>query len=211
MANHPAETRSDSKRVALYARVSTTDKGQNPDVQLSPLRDYAKARGWKIVEEFVDRGVSGSKVKRPGLDRMMSAVEAREIDVVLVWRFDRFARSTRHLLDALERFRALNVDFVSTQESVDTSTPMGRAVFTILSAIAELERELIRERVIAGLEEARRRGQKLGRRAIEIDLRQAAALLKSGDYTAAEVAETMKVSESTLRRRLAEAGVLVER
>ena len=123
-------------RVALYARVSTKNNGQNPETQLVALREYAKNRGFEIAEEYVDLGVSGSKERRPALDRMMKDARARKIDGVLVTRFDRFARSTKHLVTALEEFQALGVDFVSLGESVDTSTPMGKMIFTVLGAVA---------------------------------------------------------------------------
>ena len=150
-------------RVALYARVSTKNNGQNPETQLVALREYAKNRGFDIAEEYVDLGVSGSKDRRPALDRLMKDARARTIDGVLVTRFDRFARSTKHLVTALEEFQALGVDFLSLGESVDTSTPMGKMIFTVLGAVAELERSLIKERVALGLERARREGKIRGR------------------------------------------------
>lgn len=191
-------------RAALYARVSTTQHGQDVGLQLEELRRVAEQRGWKVVEEFVDKGVSGSKESRPGLDDLMSAVESGKVDVVAVWRFDRFARSTSHLLQALEKFRGLGVEFMSLRESIDTSTPMGRAMFTMVAAIAELERELIRERVQAGVDRARARGIKLGRPRRELDLRAARILLDQGT-SVREVADMLDVPRSTLRRRLSEA------
>jgi DNA invertase Pin-like site-specific DNA recombinase len=154
------------KRIALYARVSTKNHGQDVEVQLEPLRTYARARGLDIVEEYSDVGISGSKDKRPALDKLMKDARARRIDGVLVARFDRFARSTRHLVTALDEFQALGVDFVSLNESVDTSTPMGRMIFTVLSAVGELEKNVIVERIHAGLANARRRGVKLGRKEV---------------------------------------------
>ena len=149
-------------RVALYARVSTKNNGQNPETQLVALREYAANRGFEITEEYVDLGVSGSKDRRPALDRMMKDARTRTIDAVLVTRFDRFARSTKHLVTSLEEFQALGVDFVSLGESVDTSTPMGKMIFTVLGAVAELERSLIKERVAMGLERARKEGKPHG-------------------------------------------------
>ncbi len=151
----------DTKRVAIYARVSTRD--QEPENQLIALRDYAKNRGWTTVTEFVDKGISGAKERRPALDALMDAARKRKVDVVLCWRFDRFARSSRHLLNTLEEFRVLDIGFVSFQESIDTTSPMGKMMFTLVSAIAEFERALIRERVLAGLQRARGQGKKLGR------------------------------------------------
>lgn len=156
-------TPSTGKRVALYARVSTKNKDQDPETQLLPMREFAGYRQHAIIEEYVDVGVSGSKEKRPALDRLMADARRRKFDVVAVARFDRFARSVKHLVTALEEFNALGVDFVSLNESIDTSTPMGKMVFTILGAVAELERNIIRERVIAGISRAKKQGKHLGR------------------------------------------------
>ncbi len=150
-------------KVALYARVSTTDKGQDPEVQLVPLREYTQARGWTIYQEYVDQGVSGAKERRPALDQLSADAKRRLFDAVLVWRFDRFARSTRHLVNALHEFRHLGIAFVSYQENLDTSSPMGEAMFTIIGAMAQLERDITRERVKAGVARARARGKQLGR------------------------------------------------
>ena len=150
-------------RVGIYARVSTTDRGQDPEVQLGPLREYASARGWAVHREYVDQGVSGAKERRPALDQLMADARRRLFDAVLVWRFDRFARSTRHLINALHEFRHLGIAFVSHQENLDTSSPLGEAMFTIIGAMAQLERDIIRERVKAGVARARARGRQLGR------------------------------------------------
>src|SRR3989304_6095729 len=151
------------KRAALYMRVSTKNHGQTTETQALALRDYATHRGLTIVEEYRDEGVSGSKDSRPALDRLMKDARARKFDVVIVARFDRFARSVSHLLRALEEFGHLGVDFISLSEAVDTSTPMGKMIFTVLGAVAELERNLIRERVVMGLDRAKRQGIRLGR------------------------------------------------
>lgn len=142
--------------VALYARVSTSDKGQDPEVQLQPLRAMAASRGWKVEIEYVDHGFSGAKDRRPKLDQLMMDVikGRRDFQAVLVWKFDRFARSSKHLLSALETFNENSVAFVSMTEGVDTSTPLGKLVFTILGAVAEMERALIIERIKAGLAKA---------------------------------------------------------
>ena len=190
-------------RAALYARTSTSDKGQDPELQLEDLRRLAEQRGWMVVDEYVDEGVSGTKDARPALDALMDDARRGRLDVVAVWRFDRFARSTQHLLRALEEFRALGVDFMSQREAVDTSTPMGRMVFTMIGAVAELEAALIRERVQAGVDRARRQGKKLGRPRRELDLRAARILLDQG-HSQREVAEMLKVPRGTLRRRLQE-------
>jgi DNA invertase Pin-like site-specific DNA recombinase len=150
-------------RAALYARVSTLNKGQDTEMQLRELREYVSRRGWDIAGEYVDVGVSGSKEKRPQLDKLMADAKRRYRDVVVVWKFDRFARSVSHLLRALELFQSLGIEFISLTEGIDTSTPVGRMVFTILGSVAELERSLIVERVKAGLRNARAKGKRLGR------------------------------------------------
>ena len=157
------------KRAAIYARVSTKNNGQNPETQLVALREYVQHRGWELTAEYVDHGISGSKDSRPQLDRLMRDSRARKLDVVIVARFDRFARSTRHLILALEEFQSLGVDFISLNESIDTSTAMGKMVFTVLGAVAELERNIIRERVTAGLRRARKEGKTLGRPRVIVD------------------------------------------
>jgi DNA invertase Pin-like site-specific DNA recombinase len=136
-----------TKRVALYARVSTVNHGQDPEVQLRELRAYCERRGFEIVGEYVDKGISGSRERRPSLDRMMTACRKRLVDAVVVYRYDRFARSLRQLVNSLEEFRSLRIDFISIHEGVDTSTPNGRLIFGIFASIAEFERELIRDRV----------------------------------------------------------------
>ncbi len=148
-------------RTALYLRVSTAD--QKPDLQYDGLRSYADRAGLVIVGDYCDVGVSGRKEGRPQLNALMTAARKRQLDCVLVWKFDRFARSTRHLLTALEEFKHLGVRFISIQDQIDTDSPMGRAMFTIIGAMAELESSLISERVTAGMKAARARGKHLGR------------------------------------------------
>jgi DNA invertase Pin-like site-specific DNA recombinase len=148
-------------RTALYLRVSTAD--QKPDLQYDGLRGYAAHAGLEIVGDYCDVAVSGRREGRPRLNALMAAARNREIDCVLVWKFDRFARSTRHLLSALEEFDHLGVRFVSVQDQIDTGSPMGRAMFTIIAAMAELESSLISERVTAGMRAAETRGKHLGR------------------------------------------------
>ena len=123
-------------RVALYARVSTINNGQDPEMQLRELREYCQRRQWTIAGEFVDVGVSGAKEKRPQLDLLLAAAHRRRFDSVVVWKFDRFARSVSHLLRALETFKSLGIEFVSLSEQLDTSTPAGKMVFTVLGAVA---------------------------------------------------------------------------
>ncbi len=150
------------KRAAIYARVSTNN-GQSPEMQLVELRDHCHRRGWQSAGQYVDIGISGAKEKRPQLDRLMTDAHRRKFDAVVVWKFDRFARSVSHLLRALETFKALGIEFVSLSEQVDTSTPTGKMVFTVLGAVAELERSLIAERVRAGMRNARAKGKLVGR------------------------------------------------
>ncbi len=188
-------------RVALYARVSTDT--QDPEVQLSALRLHAANRGWKIVEEFIDKGFSGAKEKRPALDKLMRAAWDRKFQAVLVWRFDRFARSVKHLMSALEKFGSFRIEFISLQEQFDTSTPIGQAMFTIIGAMAQLERDIIRERVKAGLDRARARGVRLGRPMAEARTDLVGVLRKQG-LSLGEIADRLKCSRSTVRRRLYE-------
>jgi DNA invertase Pin-like site-specific DNA recombinase len=151
-------------RCAIYARVSTANNGQDPTMQTRELREYCQRRGWELSgEPYVDVGISGAKEKRPELDRLMSDAHRRRFDVVAVWRFDRMARSVSHLLRVLETFQALGINFVSLSESIDTATPAGKLVFTVLGAVAELERSLIIERVRAGMRNAKAKGRAIGR------------------------------------------------
>src|SRR5664280_2116948 len=156
-------------RVAIYARVSTLH-GQNPEMQLSELREYASRRGWTITSEYVDQGVSGSKESRPQLNCLMADAHRRKFDAVLVWKIDRFGRSLKHLVNALEDLGAYGVAFVSLRDNLDLSTPSGRLMFQIIGAMAEFERSLIQERVRAGLRNARAKGKRLGRPAAALDL-----------------------------------------
>jgi len=199
-----------TKRAALYVRVSTTNRStrnqavfeQNPEVQEAPLRAMAEQRGWTVTKAYSDR-MSGSKSDRPGLNALLRDARRGVFDVVVVWRFDRFARSIEQLVLALAEFRTLGIDFVSSQEALDTSTPMGKAMFTIIGAMAELERNVIRERVVAGLEHARNHGTKSGEsigrpravfdRASVVELRQAG-------QTWRQIAAALGVSARTVRR-----------
>src|SRR6266404_4859998 len=148
-------------RIGIYARVSTKD--QSCEMQLRDLRSYCAARGFEVVREYIDVGQSGAKDSRPELNKLIDDARKRQFDAVVVWRFDRFARSTKHLLLALEEFRSLGIQFISYQENIDTSSPLGQALFTIVSAVAQLERDLIRERISAGIRNARACGKHLGR------------------------------------------------
>jgi len=148
-------------KIVLYTRVSTCE--QKVDMQLSDLRRYSKQRGFDVYKEYSDEGISGTKDRRPALDELMEDARKRKFDAVLCWRFDRFARSTKHLITSLEEFRHLGIEFISYQENIDTSSPLGKAIFTIVSAIAELERNIIIERVKAGIRRAKENGKRLGR------------------------------------------------
>jgi DNA invertase Pin-like site-specific DNA recombinase len=167
-------------KVAIYARVSTANNGQDPSMQTRELREYAERRGWKVFAEYVDIGISGTKETRPELDRLMDDAHRRRFDVVVVWKFDRFARSVSHLLRALETFKAQGIEFVSFSEQLDTSTPAGKMVFTVLDGVAELERGLIVERVKAGLRNAKAKGKTLGRPKKVLDTKRIAELRAKG-------------------------------
>jgi len=188
-----------AQRVALYARVSTKNNGQDPETQLIALREYAGHRGMTIIDEYADVGISGAKDRRPELDRLMTDARRRRFDAVLVARFDRFARSTKHLVLALEEFDSLGIDFVSLNESVDTSTPMGKMIFTVIGAVAELERSLIRERVMMGLDRANRQGKKLGRPKKLVDREQVATLRAKG-LSLRQIAIELRVSKDKVAR-----------
>ncbi len=168
------------KKVAIYARVSTTDKGQDTGLQLRDLRAYVEARGWTTFKEYVDNGISGTKDKRPELDAMMDDAKKRKFDVVLVWRFDRFARSTKHLVTALEEFNHLGIDFISYMENIDTTSPTGKLIFTLFSAFAEFELNILKERVKAGLVNARAKGKTLGRPSAIVDKEELRQLRSQG-------------------------------
>ena len=166
-------------KAAIYARVSTNNN-QNPEMQLEELRAYCQRRGWEIAAEYVDAGISGSKEHRPALDRLLAGCRKRSVDAVVVYRYDRFARSLRQLVNALEEFRALGIEFISLHEGVDTSTPNGRLIFGIFASIAEFERELIRDRVKSGLASAKARGKHLGRPRVIVDSDRIATLRREG-------------------------------
>src|SRR5438270_2600327 len=189
-------------KCAIYCRVSTRD--QSVEMQLVQLREYAQRRGWEIADEYIDEAVSGIKKKRPGLDRLMADCQQRLVDVVLVWKFDRFARSVTHLTQALETFQSLGIDFISYSQNLDTSTPMGKMLFVILGAVGELERDLIRERTEAGRQVARRRGVKFGRKTVVTpEIRDRIFALRRGGQTFAYIAGLLRIGEATIARALA--------
>lgn len=181
------------KRVIIYARVST--KEQNVDMQLSDLKSYAELRRLEVVEVYIDYA-SGAKSDRVNYQKLFNDVRKRKTDVVLVWKFDRFARSTNELINALEEFNSLGVDFISYKENIDTSTPAGKILFTMISAFAEFERSIIRERVIAGMEKAKARGARIGRPKIPPFTKQKVIMLKERGLTYKEIIKQVKISKS---------------
>jgi DNA invertase Pin-like site-specific DNA recombinase len=186
-------------RIGIYARVSTKD--QSCELQVRDLRAYCAARGFDLTREYVDVGQSGAKDSRPELNKLMDDGRKRQFDAIVVWRFDRFARSTKHLLTALEEFRSLGIQFISYQENIDTSSALGQALFTIVSAVAQLERDLIRERVSAGIRNARANGKKLGRPKNSVD-RKEILELKAQGHSLRQIAATLRVGYGTVRERL---------
>ena len=189
------------KRAAIYARVSTGD--QHLETQLLDLREMAKQRGCEIVQEFTDV-ISGSKSRRPGLDQLMADARRHRFDIVLVAAFDRIARNVRHFLDVLDELNHLGIEFVSKRENIDTSGPLGRAMLTIISAIAELEKSLIVERVRAGMRRAKAEGRRIGRAPLDIDRQQVVADRRSG-MSLTQVAKKYRISRATVCRLVNEA------
>jgi len=187
-------------RVGIYARVSTLI-GQSPEMQMAELREYASRRGWEIYGEYVDSGISGSKESRPELNRLMSDVHLRRLDVVLCWKVDRFGRSLKHLVNALADLDSYGVAFVSLRDNLDLSTPSGRLMFQIIGAMSEFERSLIQERVRAGLRNAKLKGKTLGRPSRIISLDEMTRLRKEG-ASLREIAKIVGVSYVTVRTRL---------
>jgi DNA invertase Pin-like site-specific DNA recombinase len=187
------------KRVALYLRVSTLD--QNPETQGLDLRQLARQRGLEVVHEYVDHGISGARTRRPGLDELMADARRGRFEIVMVWACDRMARSTRHFLEVLDELGRLQIEFISLRENLDSGGALGRAIVIIISAIAELERNLIIERVRAGMRRARLEGRRIGRRPIDLDH---AAILRDRALgrSLGELAKIHRVSRTTIRRAL---------
>jgi DNA invertase Pin-like site-specific DNA recombinase len=188
--------------VAIYARVSTADKGQDPETQLRELREYCERRGWDVTAEYVDVGVSGAKDSRPQLNRLMADAKQRLFDAVLIWKLDRFGRSLKHLVAALGEFEALGVAFVSLRDSFDLTTPAGRLMFNIVASFAEFERDLIRERVKAGIANRRAKGYRVGRKPVSIDSARLQAMRSQG-RTIREIASSLGCSRSLVHKTLA--------
>jgi DNA invertase Pin-like site-specific DNA recombinase len=193
-------TKPKSKRVAIYTRVSTID--QHPETQLYDLREMAKQHGYEIVAEYSDK-ISGAKQKRPGLDQLLADARRHKFDTVLVWAFDRMARSVRHFLEILDELNHLGVEFVSFRENIDTGGPLGRAMVVIVGAIAELEKNLIVERVRAGMRRARLEGRQIGRSPLKIDRAQLIDDRRSG-MSLSQVAKKHRVSRATVCRLMKE-------
>ena len=190
------------KRVAIYCRVSTAD--QHPETQLYDLRQMAKQRGYEVVHEYVDT-ISGAKSKRPGLDSLMSDARRNQFDIVLVAAFDRVARSVRHFLEVLDELNHLGTEFISLRENIDTGGPLGRAIVVIVGAIAELERNLIVERVKAGMRRAKLEGRRIGRTPLDIDREQVVSDRRSG-MSLTKVASKHRISRASVCRLMREAG-----
>ena len=188
-------------RAAIYARSSTAD--QSVDLQLDGLREYATTRRFKFVAEYIDEGVSGARTRRPELDRLLGDAHRRRFDAVLVWKLDRLGRSLSHLIHIVDRLGSLGVDLISLNDpGLDTTGPTGRLIFHVMGAVAEFERDLIRERTKAGIASARRRGKRLGRPRIPVALAKAQSLLASG-LSVSAAARELGISRATLRRALA--------
>jgi len=188
------------KRAGLYMRVSTVD--QHPETQLLDLRQMAAQRGYEIVQEYTDR-ISGTKAKRPGLDQMMADARRGRFDVVLVWASDRIARSVKHFLDVLDELSRLNIEYVSFRENIDTGGPLGRAIVVIIGAVAELERNLIIERVRAGMRRAKLEGRHIGRNPLKLD-HTAIQLDRCQGLSLRQIARGHKISTATVQRVLRE-------
>jgi DNA invertase Pin-like site-specific DNA recombinase len=188
-------------KTALYARVSTSDKGQDPEMQLRELREYCERRGWAVSAEYVDVGVSGAKDSRPQLNKLMADAKQRRFDAILVWKLDRFGRSLKHLVSALGEFEALGVAFVSLRDAFDLTTPAGRLMFNMVASFTEFERDLIRERVKAGIANRRAKGFRVGRKPVSLDSARLHALRSEG-CTIREIATSLGCSRSLVHKTL---------
>ncbi len=194
------------KRAAIYARVST-QKNQTPQNQIIRLREVADRAGWEVVEEYVDKGISGAKGrdKRPAFDRLCKAATRREIDVVMAWSVDRLGRSLQDLVAFLNELQASKVDLYLDRQGVDTTTPGGKALFQMMGVFAEFEREMIRERVHAGLARARKEGKRLGRPKVSKKIERAILAARKQGKGINRIATELRVGSSTVQRVIAEA------
>ena len=184
------------KRVAIYARVSTVDKGQDPETQLIALREYAGRRDFQIVGEYIDYA-SGTREDRPQYRKMLEAARKRQLDVVLVWRYDRFARSTQALVQALKEFQSLGVDFISYQENIDTTTPQGEMIFTVMASLAQFESALISERVKAGMARAKAQGKRISRSPIARGVQSRIAQLHAQGVSLHQISKQLGIGYGT--------------
>ena len=191
------------KRAALYVRVSTVD--QHPETQLHELRQFAAQRGLQIVQEYVDHGFCGARARRPALDRMMEDARRHRFDVLLVWSCDRLARSTKHLLQTLDELSGFGIQFLSQREAIDTEGPLGRAIIVIVSAMAELERCIIIERVRAGMRRARLEGRQIGRARLDVNREQVIHDRRSG-MSLTQVARKHSISRASVCRMVKESS-----
>jgi len=191
------------KKAAIYARISTND--QHLETQLYDLRKLAAQRGFEVGHEYCDRGISGSKARRPGLDAMLADARRGKFSVVLVAAFDRIARSTKNFLEIVDELSELGIEFISAREAIDTSGPMGRMFITLVGSIAELERSLIVERIKAGMRRARMEGQRLGRAPLNVD-RSAIVRDRLSGMSLTQVAKIHRVSRATVVRLAREAS-----
>ena len=192
-----------TKQIAIYARVSTNE--QTVENQINELRDYCKRKGYTIYKEYCDEGVSGAKSSRPALNSLMQDAMKRRFDAVVVWKLDRLGRSLSHLLKTLEEFESLGIDFVAFNQNIDTTTPTGRLMFSMIGAFAEFERELIRERVKAGMQTAKEKGQHIGRPFTVVDNRKVHELRNQG-LSIRKVAKEMDIKPSRVQYVLKRMG-----
>jgi DNA invertase Pin-like site-specific DNA recombinase len=197
-------------RVALYARVSTRNNGQDPQTQIELLREYAARRAWTIAQEYVDEGYSGAKSDRPALNRLMKDARRRGFDAIAVYKFDRFGRSLRHLVNALDEFRSLGIEFVSITEAIDTASPLGHVMFALIGAMAQFERELIRERVTMGIDRARRQGKRIGRPRVDVPYETLRRLRHDERLSLRAIAKATGISPTTVMEMLREMDINVQ-
>jgi DNA invertase Pin-like site-specific DNA recombinase len=184
------------KRVALYARVSTMDKGQDPETQLITLREYAERRGFRRSGEYIDYA-SGTREDRPQYQALLDAVRKRQVDVVLVWRYDRFARSTQALMQALKEFQSLAVDFISYQENIDTTTPQGEMIFTVMASLAQFESALMSEWVKAGMARAKAQGKRISRASLPKGTQASIATLYKQGMSISQISKRLGIGYGT--------------
>jgi DNA invertase Pin-like site-specific DNA recombinase len=196
---------SQHKSVAIYARVST-DK-QKVDMQLNELRDFIKRSGWSIYREFIDEGYTGSNIKRPAFTEMLYEAKKRKFDILLVWKLDRLSRSLKDFINTLDELGHLGINFISYDNNLDTTTPTGKLVFQIIGAVAEFEKDIIRERVVAGLDNARQKGKHLGRPKIHDGILAKAKELRKRGLSFRKIEKQLGVGEGTIRKKLKDVAI----